>query len=42
MKAVIAQIRTGSPLLAKAETDGKMTIVGAVYKIASGTVTFLP
>ncbi len=42
VKAVIAQIRTGSPLLAKAETDGKMTIVGAVYKIASGAVTFLP
>jgi carbonic anhydrase len=41
VRAVIATVREKSPLLRQAESDGKMSIVGAVYKISTGVVTFL-
>jgi carbonic anhydrase len=39
--AVIDTIRTSSPLLRQAETDGLVAIVGGVYDISTGVVTFL-
>lgn len=41
VRASIAQIRRGSPVLAAAESAGTLRVVGAVYTIATGTVTFL-
>jgi carbonic anhydrase len=41
VRAVIARIREKSPLLKAAETAGKIKIVGGVYTIANGTVTWL-
>ena len=37
----VAQIRTESPILAELEAKGSIRIVGAVYDMASGKVTFL-
>jgi carbonic anhydrase len=42
VRAVQKHIRERSPLLAKAESDGKIRITGGVYDIATGVVTFLP
>lgn len=39
--AVVAYIRTHSPMLAEAEKGGGFTIVGAVYNIKTATVTVL-
>lgn len=39
--AVIQSIRTNSPLLRQAEVDGLIAIVGGVYDIGTGVVTFL-
>ena len=41
VRAVIATIREKSPLLHAAESDGKIKIVGGVYTINTGVVTFL-
>jgi carbonic anhydrase len=41
VRAVQKQIRDKSPLLKAAESDGKIKIVGGVYTIATGTVTWL-
>lgn len=40
--AVVAYIRTHSPMLAEAEKAGGFTIVGAVYNIKTATVRLLP
>lgn len=40
VRAVQERIRDKSPLLKKAEADGKIKIVGGVYTIATGTVEF--
>jgi carbonic anhydrase len=37
----IADIRESSPVMAGLEADGKLKIVGAMYDISSGTVTWL-
>jgi carbonic anhydrase len=41
VRAVMARIREKSTILAGAERDGKMKIVGAVYTINTGKVAFL-
>jgi MFS superfamily sulfate permease-like transporter len=38
----ISQIRKQSPVLKQLEESGKILVVGAIYNIASGEVTFLP
>jgi carbonic anhydrase len=41
VNAVIATIRSDSPLLRKAESDRKIDIVGGIYDITTGVVRFL-
>ncbi|MCX8175030.1 MAG: carbonic anhydrase [Candidatus Micrarchaeota archaeon] len=41
VKLQIEQLRSLSPLLASAEKEGKLKIVGAIYDIESGKVDFL-
>ena len=41
VRAVIDTIRAKSPLLREAEAAGQFTIVGAVYRIKTATVTLL-
>jgi carbonic anhydrase len=38
----LREIRARSPYLAKAIDDGKLELVGAMYDVGSGKVTFLP
>ena len=41
VKVSIDQIREGSPILAEMEKAGQIEIVGAVYDVSNGKVTFL-
>lgn len=41
VKHVVAHIRTDSDILREMEQQGKIAIVGAVYNVATGVVTFL-
>ena len=42
VRGVQKNIREKSPLLQKAEAEGKIRIAGAVYDLGTGIVTFLP
>jgi len=41
VELTLQNLRNNSPLLAQMETDGDITIKGAVYNVGSGKVTFL-
>lgn len=41
VKATVEDIRTRSPVLAEMEANGEIKIVGAMYNVATGDVTFL-
>ena len=41
VRQTIADIRSGSPVMAKLESEGKLKIVGAMYNIDTGEVTWL-
>ncbi len=42
IRYVMQQLQTSDPILAALFADGEITIVGAIYHIATGTVDFLP
>ena len=41
MKLVVAQLRASGPILSKLVTEGKLKIVGGVYSLETGKVTWL-
>lgn len=42
VEMVVKQLRTSTPILSELVAHGKLRIVGAVYSIETGTVTWLP
>jgi len=42
VELVVKQLRTSTPILSELVAHGKLRIVGAVYSIETGTVTWLP
>jgi len=42
VEIVVQQLRTSTPILSELVTHGKLKIVGAVYSLKTGTVTWLP
>jgi len=42
VEMVVKQLRTATPLLAELVTHGKLKVVGAVYSLDTGKVTWLP
>ena len=42
VEMVVKQLRTSTPILSELVAHGKLKIVGAVYSIKTGTVTWLP
>jgi len=38
----VKQLRTSTPVLAELVTHGKLKVVGAVYSLDTGKVTWLP
>jgi carbonic anhydrase len=41
VEMVVEQLRTSTPVLAKLESEGKLKIVGAIYSLDTGKVTWL-
>jgi carbonic anhydrase len=41
VELVVEQLRTSTPVLAKLESEGKLRIVGAIYSLDTGKVTWL-
>ena len=41
VEMVVQQLRASTPVLAKLESEGKLKIVGAIYSLDTGTVTWL-
>ena len=42
VEMVVKQLRTSTPVLAKLVSEGKLKVVGAVYSLDTGKVTWLP
>jgi len=42
VEMVVKQLRASTPILAKLVSDGKLKVVGAVYSLDTGKVTWLP
>jgi len=42
VEMVVKQLRTSTPILSELVAHGKLRIVGAVYSIETGSVTWLP
>jgi carbonic anhydrase len=42
VEMVVKQLRTSTPILAELVSHGKLRVVGAVYSLDTGTVTWLP
>jgi carbonic anhydrase len=42
VEMVVKQLRSSTPILSELVAHGKLRIVGAVYSIETGSVTWLP
>jgi carbonic anhydrase len=42
VEMVVQQLRTSTPILSELVSHGKLRVVGAVYSLKTGTVTWLP
>ena len=42
VEMVVKQLRASTPVLAKLVSEGKLKVVGAVYSLDTGKVTWLP